>query len=59
MVFKYFNTKLMYKSYIPNENLIFPPNLGDFILEDAPVRLISEIVEQLDLRDSRQLLKIT
>lgn len=51
MVFKHFNTKLMYKSYIPNENLIFPPNLGDFIPDDAPVRLISEIVEQLDLRD--------
>ncbi len=36
----------MYKPYIPNENLIFPPNLGDFIPEDAPVRLISEIVGQ-------------
>lgn len=41
----------MYKSYIANENLIFPPNLGDFIPEDAPVRLISDIVEQLNLRD--------
>lgn len=39
----------MYKPYIPNENLIFPPNLGDFIPEDSPVRLISEIVGQLDL----------
>lgn len=41
----------MYKNYIPNENLLFPPNLGDFIPEDAPVRLISQIVEQLDLKD--------
>ena len=41
----------MYKSYIPNENLIFPPNLGDFIPPDAPVRLVSEIVEMLDLRE--------
>ena len=39
----------MFKPYTPNEQLIFPPNLGDFIAEDAPVRLISEIVEQLDL----------
>lgn len=41
----------MYKPYIPNENLIFPPNLGDFIPPDAPVRLVSEIVEMLDLRE--------
>lgn len=41
----------MYKSYIANENLIFSPNLGDFIPEDASVRLISEIVEQLDLKE--------
>lgn len=41
----------MYKPYIPNENLIFPPNLGDFIPQDAPVRLVSEIVEMLDLRE--------
>lgn len=51
MVFKQFNTKLMYRPYIPNENLIFPPNLGDFIPEDAPVRLISGIVDQLDLKE--------
>ena len=39
----------MFKSYCPNEQLIFPPNLGDFIPEDAPVRLVSSIVELLDL----------
>ncbi len=41
----------MYKPYTANDNLIFPPNLGDFIAEDAPVRLISEIVEQINLKD--------
>lgn len=41
----------MYKPYIPNENLIFPPNLGDFIAEDAPVRLVSDIVERLNLNE--------
>lgn len=39
----------MFKSYSQNEQLIFPPNLGDFIPEDAPVRLVSGIVERLDL----------
>lgn len=39
----------MFKSYSQNELLLFPPNLGDFIPEDAPVRLVSSIVEQLDL----------
>lgn len=51
MVFNYFTAKIMYKPYIPNENLIFPPNLGDFIPEDVPVRLVSEIVERLDLKE--------
>lgn len=41
----------MYKSYISNETLLFPPNLGDFIPKDAPVRLISEIVDQMDLQE--------
>lgn len=41
----------MYKPYIPNENLIFPPNLGDFIPDDAPARLISDIVGELDIKE--------
>lgn len=41
----------MYKPYISNETLLFPPNLGDFIPDDAPVRLISDIVDLLDLRE--------
>lgn len=51
MVFKLVNTKLMYKPYISNENLLFPPNLGDFIPQDAPARLISEIVDLMDLKE--------
>lgn len=49
MVFNLVNTKLMYKSYISNDRLLFPPNLGDFIPADAPVRLISDIVDQMKL----------
>ena len=41
----------MYKTYISNENLLFPPNLGDFIPADAPARLISDIVDLLDLHE--------
>lgn len=41
----------MYKSYITNETLLFPPNLGDFIPADAPARLISDIVDCLDLKE--------
>ena len=41
----------MYKPYISNETLLFPPNLGDFIPLDAPVRLISDIVDYMDLKE--------
>ena len=51
MVFKLVNTKLVYKSYIPNESLLFPPNLGEFIPADAPARLISDIVDHMDLTE--------
>lgn len=41
----------MNKTYIPNDNLLFPPNLGDFIPEDAPVRLVSQIVDLMNLKE--------
>ena len=41
----------MYKSYIPNDNQLFPPNLGDFIPADAPSRLISDIVDLMSLKE--------
>lgn len=41
----------MYKSYISNDNLLFPPNLGVFIPIDAPARLISNIVDMMDLSE--------
>ena len=41
----------MYKSYISNDTLLFPPNLGDFIPQDAPARLISDIVDLMDLKE--------
>lgn len=41
----------MYKAYISNDRLLIPPNLGDFIPADAPVRLISDIVDLMDLKE--------
>lgn len=41
----------MYKPYITNDTLLFPPNLSDFIPVDAPVRLISDIVDHMDLKE--------
>ena len=51
VLFKLVTTKLMYKSYIPNDNQLFPPNLGDFIPADAPSRLISDIVDLMSLKE--------
>ncbi len=51
VVFKLVSTKLMYKPYISNDTLLFPPNLGDFIPADAPARLISDIVDRMDLAE--------
>ena len=41
----------MYKPYISNENLLFLPNPGELIAMDSPVRLISDIVDSLDLAE--------
>ena len=41
----------MYKPYISNDTLLFPPNLGDLVPQDAPARLISEIVDLMDLKE--------
>lgn len=51
MVFNKLITKLMYKTYISNDRLLFPPNLDDFIPQDAPARLISDIVDLMDLKE--------
>ena len=41
--------KVIYKSYTQNDNLLFPPSLGDFIAENDPVRVLNTIVDHLDL----------
>lgn len=41
--------KVVYKSYIQNDNLLFPNSLGDFIADNDPVRVLNTIVDNLDI----------
>ena len=48
--------KVIFKSYNQNDNLLFPPCLGDFIAENDPVRGVrhdshSSQYKEDDLRD--------
>ena len=43
--------KVQFKTYIPNEIVLFPSNLGERIPKDHPVRLLSRIVDGLDLTE--------
>ena len=43
--------KIVFKSYNQNDNLLFPPCLGDFITENDPVRVLNAIVDHLDIRE--------
>ena len=40
--------KVVFKSYNQNDNLPFPPCLGDFIADNDPVRVLNTIVDNLD-----------
>lgn len=39
----------IFKEYQPKQAFLLPPSLNDFIPEDHEVRIISEVVEQIDL----------
>ena len=43
-------SKVVFKSYNQNDNLLFPPCLGDFIAENDPVRVLNAVVDHLDIR---------
>ena len=45
----YLSTKITYKSYNQNDNLLFPPSLGELIPENHPVRTVSAIIDRLDI----------
>lgn len=44
-------SKVIFKDYNPKQNFLFPPNLLDFIEENHPVRVVSEVVDRLDIRN--------
>jgi transposase len=41
----------VFKPYNQNQNLLFPPNLSEMIPEEHPVRLVSTIVDKLDISE--------
>ena len=43
------SSKIVFKSYNQNDYLLFPPCLGDFIPENAPVRVLNAVVDNLDI----------
>lgn len=43
--------KVIFKSYNPNDNLLLPPCLGDYLPQNHPARVVSAIVEKLDISE--------
>lgn len=43
-------SKVVFKDYIPNQNVLFPPNLSELIDSRHPVKIVSNIVDGLDLK---------
>lgn len=41
----------VFKPYNQNQTLLFPPNLSDMIPEEHPVRMVSTIVDKLDISE--------
>ncbi len=49
------STKLHFKSYTPNQMVLFPQRIDEDISENDPVRIVNAIVESLNLEDFRKL----
>lgn len=50
-------TKLHFRPYIPNQTLLFPSRIDEDIAADDPVRVVSALVDSLDLSDIKALYK--
>lgn len=46
----YIASKVVFKDYIPNQNVFFPPNLSELIDCKHPVRVVSSIIDGLELK---------
>lgn len=42
-------TKVKFKDYTPQQNLLFPPNLSEMISDNHPVRVVSDVIDRLDI----------
>jgi len=51
------SAKLHFKSYTPNQMVLFPQRIDEDIAEDDPVRVVDAVVESLNLEDFRKLYK--
>ena len=43
--------KVVLKSYNPNDNLLLPPCLGDYLPQNHPARVVSAIIDRLDISE--------
>jgi transposase len=42
-------SKVVFKDYNHKQNLLFPPNIGDLIDANHPVRLVDKIIDRIDI----------
>ena len=43
--------KVIFKSYNPNDSLLLPPCLGDYLPQNHKARIVSAIIDRLDISD--------
>ena len=43
------NPKLVFKDYNPNQNLLLPPSLEELIDSNHPVRVVNQVVDNIDI----------
>ena len=43
--------KVTFKSYDPNDNLLLPPCLGDYLPENHNARVVGAIIDRLDISE--------
>ena len=43
------NSKVVFKSYAPNQMQLLPPSLEELIDKNHPVRIVNQIIEQIDI----------
>ena len=51
--------KLHFRSYTPNQTVLFPQRIDENIAPDAPVRIVNSIVDSLNLDNFKKLYKAT